>query len=43
MTDRYMMPIIGISYNFNNKVNKKWRQQQRLYNTDKGLGNIKAE
>ena len=43
MTDRYLMPMIGISYNFNNKVNKKWRQQQRLQNTDKGLGNIKAE
>lgn len=42
-TDRYLMPMIGISYTFKNKVQQKRYQQQRLYNSDSGIGSIKVK
>ena len=42
-TDRYLMPMIGISYTLKNKVQQKRYQQQRLYNSDSGIGSIKVK
>lgn len=43
MTDRFFMPMIGLSYFFKNKINTAWRQKKQLYNTDEGVGSIKAQ
>lgn len=41
--DRYMMPMIGLSYTFKNKVKQQQRQQKRLQNTDAGVNKIVVE
>lgn len=43
MTDRFLMPMIGISYTFRNKTPYKWRQKKNLQKSDTGVSNIKVE
>lgn len=42
MTDRTPMLLLGISYNFRNKVQNKWRQKKQFNNTDNDLEGIKV-
>ena len=36
-TDRKLMPMIGFTYNFKNKVKNTYRQRKQLYSSDEGL------
>lgn len=43
LTDRYLMPMIGLSYYFQNKINRTWRQKKQLSSSDEGVQSIKVE
>lgn len=43
MTDRFLMPMLGISYTFRNKTPYKWRPKQNLQKSATGVSDIKVE
>lgn len=42
-SDRYLMPLVGFSYYFQNKVTNKWRQKKQIYNSDEGMQGIQVK
>lgn len=43
MTDRFLMPMIGVSYMFRNKVPYKWRQKQDMQRSGTGVSDIQVK